>query len=193
MAIIAFPNITATRATWGLKSLTESFTSPLNGSTQTAGRPGARWKATLEFENMDLAQGAALDGWLAAMDGMANRTNIFPHHRPGTGATATVNGASQVGTTLNINCAANRVFAAGDFFSVNGEMKMITASTLANSSGQATLSFSPMLRASPISGSNVVFTQPTALMMLGQDEYAITRVPGPLYENISISLIEVFA
>ena len=141
---------------------------------------------------MDLAQAAALDGWLAGMDGMAGRTNIYPHHRPGTGAMATVNGASQVGSTLNINCAANRVFAAGDFFSVNGELKMITAPVVANGAGQAALSFSPMLRTSPFNGANVVFTQPTAQMMLAQDEYAVTRVPGPLYENITIALIEVF-
>ncbi|SMP71987.1 hypothetical protein [Noviherbaspirillum suwonense] len=192
MAILTFPSIIPTRATWGLKSITEAFTSPLNGTTQTSGRPGSRWKVTLEFESMNLSQGATLDGWLAGMDGMSNRTNIYPHHRPGTGATATVNGASQVGSTLNINCAANRVFAAGDFFSVNGELKMITASTVANGTGQATLAFSPMLRASPTSGSNVVFTQPTVQMMLAQDEYGVTRVPGPLYENITISMMEVF-
>lgn len=192
MAIITFPGVIPTSATWGLKSITETFTSPLNGSTQTVGRPGSRWKVTLDFNNMDLTQGAILDGWLAAMDGMANRTNLYPHHRPGTGATATVNGASQSGTTLNINCAANRVFAAGDFFSVNSELKMLTAPAVANGSGQVALQFSPMLRASPISGSNVVFTQPTAQMMVAQNEYAVTRVPGPLYQNISIALIEAF-
>lgn len=192
MAILTFPAIIPTRATWGLKSITEVFTSPLNGTVQTSGRPGSRWKVTLDFENMNLAQAAALDGWLAGMDGMANRTYVYPHHRPGTGVTATVNGANQVGSTLNINCAANRAFAAGDFFTVNGELKMITAPTVANGSGQASLPFSPMLRASPISGSNVIFTQPTAQMMLAQNEYAVTRVPGPLYENISIALMEVF-
>lgn len=192
MAVLTFPAITPTRATWGLKSITEAFTSPLNGTTQTSGRPGSRWKVTLDFENMDLTQAATLDGWLAGMDGMANRTSIYPHHRPGTGATCTVSGAGQVGTNLQVQGAASRVYQAGDFFSVNGELKMITVSTTAASSGLVTLSFSPMLRASPTSGANVVFTQPTAQMMLAQDEYAVTRVPGPLYENITIALMEVF-
>lgn len=193
MAILTFPAIIPTRVTWGLKSITESFTSPINGTTQTNGRPGARWKVTLEFENIEPAQSAALDGWLAGMDGMTNRTNLYPHHRPGTGLNANVNGAGQVGTVLNLSgVAANRVFNAGDYFSVNGEFKMVTQTVQATSGGLVALPFSPMLRASPTSGSSVVFTQPTALMMLAQDEYGITSKGGPYCETITVSLIEAF-
>jgi hypothetical protein len=193
MSILTFPNIIPTRITWGIRSNTESFTSPLNGSTQTIGRPGSRWRITLEFSGMDLTQGAALDAWLVGMGGMTNRSSIYPYHRPGSGANASVNGASQVGTSLVINGAgANRTFAAGDFFSVNSELKMITAPATADGSGNVTLQFSPMLRASPISGSAVVFTKPTVLMMLEQNESAVSRVPGPLYDNITIALIEAF-
>lgn len=191
MAIVALPAIIPTRSTWGLKSLTETFTSPLNGTVQTVGRPGARWKVTLEFNGMDLTQGATLEAWLASLDGMAGRCYLYPHHRPGTGAAATVNGAGQLGKSINLSCAPNRTFAAGDFFTVNNELKMVTAPATADGSGIVTLTFSPMLRTSPVSSSAVTFTKPQVLMMLAQDEYAVSRIPGPQYDNITVSMIEV--
>lgn len=348
MAIITFPAITPTRVTWGLKSLTETFTSPLNGATQTVGRPGARWRATLDFDNLSQDQGRELQAFLLAMDGMSNRVELHNHDRPGVGALPVlVNGAGQVGTSLNIkpaltqapelisngtfdadvagwsvantggtgyastlvatngeailtaqgtsggrwgipfntvpgrvyqasvsmrrvsgtggggiliansnalatanislaNTAASssstattqntrifnfratqavhylslyasvngdvfafdnasvketpgdRVFRAGDFFMVNGELKMVTrtvtapATTSATTNGYVALPFGPMLRASPISDALVTFEKPTALFMLAQDQYAMTRLPGDLYGNTSIELVEVF-
>jgi len=192
MTILTFPAVTPAKSTWGIKSLTETFTSPLNGSVQTAGRPGARWKATLEFAQLALTEGATVESFLAQMDGMAGRVYLYPHHRPGSGANAAVNGASQVGTTLNLTCAAGRVFAVGDYFTVNAEFKMVTAAATADGAGAVALSFAPMLRASPADAAAVVFTRPTALMMLAQDEYSLTRNSDRSYDGFSIQLIEVF-
>lgn len=193
MAIITFPDIRPTVCTWGLRSNTESFTSPLNGAVQTAGRPGARWKATLEFGMLNLQQGRDLQAFLVAMDGMAGRCYLPNHDRPGAGANASVAGAGQVGTVLNVTGAANRVYLAGDYFIVNGEYKMLTATVTANASGAAALSFGPMLRASPANGATVTFTNPTPLMMLDQSEFSMPRISGPRYSAVTVPLIEVFA
>lgn len=194
MAIITFPQaISPTKSTWGIKSNAEIFTSPLNGTVQTAGRLGSRWKATIDYPPMTLATGVAMEAFLAQMDGFSGRCYVTPHHRPGTGLNANVNGAGQVGTVLNLSgVAANRIFNAGDYFSVNGEFKMVTQTAQATSGGLVALSFMPMLRASPTNGAAVTFTNPTVQMMLSADEYLLTRAPGSIYEPMSISLIEVF-
>lgn len=192
MAIITLPAILPTVCEWGLRSLTESYTSPLNGATQTFGKPGARWKANLSFGMLNLQQGREMQGFLVAMDGKSNRVNLINHDRPGTGANATVSGEGQVGSVINLTCTANRVFNAGDYFTVNGEFKMVTVSTQANGSGVVALPFGPMLRASPVNGATVVFTNPTCLMMLDQTEFIMQRLAGPRYGGVSIPFIEVF-
>lgn len=194
MTILTFPStVLPTVCSWGLKSLTESFTSPLNNTVQTIGRPGSRWMATLDFGMLNLSQGRQLMGFLAALDGMAGRCYLPNHDRPGAGAAATVNGAGQLGTTIVLNgVAAYRQFLAGDYFSVNGEFKMVTVDTQADAGGNVTLPFAPMLRTSPTSGASVTFTNPTALMMLNQSEFVMPRISGPRYNQFSISFIEVF-
>lgn len=193
MPILTFPDIRPTVCTWGLRSNTETFVSPLNGAIQTAGRPGSRWKATLEFGRLTLQQGRDLQAFLVAMDGMAGRCYLTNHDRPGTGASATVNGAEQIGTVLNVTGAANRVYQAGDYFMVNNEYKMLTATVTANGAGAAALQFGPMLRASPANGATVTFTNPTPLMMLDQSEFAMPRISGPRYSAITVPFVEIFA
>ena len=193
MAIITFPSILPTVCEWGLRSLTESFTSPLNGATQTSGKPGSRWKATLQFGRLNLDQGRALQGFLVAMDGRTNRVNLINHDRPGTGANALVNGSSQIGTVLNLRSGgANRVYKAGDYFTVNNEFKMITQQAVADGTGNVAIAFGPMLRASPTDGATVVFTNPAAQMMLDQSEFVMPRLSGPQYGGITVPFIEVF-
>lgn len=195
MAIVTFPSsILPTVCSWGLKSLTESFTSPLNGTVQTAERPGSRWKATLEYGMLNLAQGRQMMGFLAAMNGYGGRTSVPNHDRPGVGSNCTVNGWGQLGSTLALYCGqSNRLFQAGDYFTVNGEFKMVTQDVYADGSGYVTISFAPMLRAEPGSGSTVTFGNPVCLMMLDQSEFVMPRIAGPRYSQFSIPLIEVFA
>ena len=193
MAIVTFPaTILPTVCSWGVRSITESFTSPLNGTVQTAERPGARWKASLEFGMLNLTQGRQLQGFLAAMDGNAGRCNLINHDRPGTGSNCTVVGGGQVGSALLMQSTSNRWFYAGDYFSVNGEFKMVTEDVQANGAGQATVKFSPMLRASPANAATVTFTSPTCQMMLDQSEFMMPRISGPRYSGVTVPLIEVF-
>lgn len=193
MTTLAFPvGLLPSKFTFGLKSNAEAFTSPLNGAIQTAFRPGSRWMATLEFAQMFLDKAALLDGFLASLDGMNGRFTLNPFNRPGTGTNCVVNGASQTGTTLNVTGAAGQQFAIGDYFAINGEFKMVTAAVTADGSGHAALSFAPALRASPPNGGTVTFNAPTLTMILAAPQYGMTRLPGPIYDTISIDCVEFF-
>lgn len=192
MAILTFPAITPAKSSWGLKSITETFTSPLNGAIQTAGRLGARWKATLDFYPLDATQSRLMEGFLTQVDGMAGRFYLPAHHRLGTGAACSVNGPNQVGSSLLITAAANRTFLIGDYFSVNGEFKVLTAAVTADAAGSVTIQFAPMLRVAPPSGTTLIFTQPTILAMLSTDEFSMSREPGALASGLSLACVEVF-
>lgn len=194
MAILTFPStLTPRKCTWGLMSNAETFVSPLNGAVQTANRPGDRWKATLEFAVRSLDELGQFEAFMAQLAGMSNRAYVPPFHRRGTGAAASVNGASQVGSSLVVSGAgANRTFKPGDFFSVNGEFKMIASAAVADATGNATISFVPMLRASPPTGATLIFSSPTAVMFLNTQEYAITRYPGSEFDLITMPFMEAF-
>lgn len=201
MSILTLPAITPSQATWGMVSNTETFTSPLNGAVQTAGRLGDRWKTTLDFYGLSIAQGTAFDIFLASMSGASGRVNVPPFHRNGpslTGVTlgsgAFVSGANQTGTTLTVTSfkSSQQVMTAGDFFTVNNELKMLTADAFTTVTGDVALQFVPMLRTSPPNGALLNITTPTALMRLDAQEYAITRVPGPQYQSLTLTLVEVF-
>lgn len=196
MVILTFPDLIPTRAAWGLKSNTESFVSPLSGTTQTVARLGARWKATLEFSGLTLDDGAALDAFLARLGGRSGRFELFPHHRPGnvgTGFTTINVPAGSIGLAANGYAPSTQIFKGGDFIKVGGELKMVALPVTTNASGVASIQFSPPMRSAVSIGSPITGTKPTALMMLDADEYSVGRGPERAYDSIVISCTEAFA
>jgi hypothetical protein len=190
--VVDFPEILPAKATWGLKSNTESFTSPLNSSTQTTSRPGARWKASIQTTPLTSKQAAALDVFLASLEGMAGRFLLWPHTRPGSQGAGIV--AARAARTLSISgyLPGAPVFGAGDFIEAGGELKMITSPASANDGGVVTVFVTPPWRKLPLLGATVTATRPKTLMMLDSDEYAITRLPGQIFDSVTIGCIEVF-
>ncbi|HJV73175.1 MAG TPA: hypothetical protein VJ654_03050 [Noviherbaspirillum sp.] len=197
MTILTFPSITPAHVAWGLKSNTESFTSPLNGSTQTIERPGARWKATLTMPPLTVSNAVLLDAFLLQLNGKAGRFYLYPHHRPtprGLGGSGVVSGGGQTGKTLATTgwTAGWLVLRAGDFFQVGSELKMCTADAVASGTGTVTLQFMPALRSAPSNGAAIVSTNPQTIMMLDTDETLTGKAPGPSYDPMTLSCIEVF-
>ena len=99
MAIVNWPAILVpAKVTWGLQSNTETFTSPLNRSTQTLERPSG----ALEGVAGDAANGPG-HTWSArsipgVVGGMAGRFRLWPHARP---VSAIGVGASDYGVALD--------------------------------------------------------------------------------------------
>jgi len=182
---------------WSLVANTQSFTSPLSGSVQTVEMPGAKWKASFQLENLSEADAATFQAFLVQLRGKAGRFSLYNFARSeprGTQRGAPlVKGASQTGTTLAIDgCTVGATLLAGDYFAVNGELKMVVADATADGSGNMTLSFEPPLRSSPADNAPLTLVQPTATFMLLSDESKWNTQPGR-FSTFPVDCVEVWS
>lgn len=189
MTTYAFPTLTRRaplQMEWTLQANTQAFTSPLSRAVQTYELPGARWRVSLPYYNLRDPDAALLQAFLVSLRGRANRFTVHNMARPRPRGLATgaplVNGAGQGGTTLATDGwtpSITGILKAGDFFGVNGELKMAVADASSNSLGQATFTFEPPLRASPADNAPLSTTKPTATFMLDEDASSwTTHAPG---------------
>ena len=181
---------------WSLVANTQTFGSPLSGSVQTVEMPGAKWKASFQLENLTESDAATFQAFLVQLRGKAGRFALFNFARSEPRGTQRgsplVKGASPTGTTLAIDgCTAAATLLAGDYFAVNGELKMVVADAAADGSGNMTLTFEPPLRASPADNAPLTLVQPTATFMLLSDESKWNTQPGR-FSSFPIDAIEVW-
>jgi hypothetical protein len=192
------PNFTNSR--FGLETNTQTFESPLTKSTQRVTLSGARWNATFTLPAMNRAQAA---GWKAFFDLCEGRTNAFLGFDPDsktprgniTGSTPLVNGGSQTGSSLITDGWAHStiVLKAGDYFSVNSELKRVTSDVTSDSSGNATIAFKPALRSSPADNAPLTVTGATCNMILSDDMQAMfTADKNGIYQPLTFAAIETF-
>ena len=200
MTTLTFPSsVSPSSIEWGLKSNTQSFTSPLNSSTQTLELPGARWYATLNFTNLNAEKGRILYAFLAQLRGSSGRFYLYDAafstpRGVGTG-TPLVKGASQTGTSLDTDgwtTSTTGILLAGDYIEVNGELKLVVADVDSDGSGNATLTIEPPLRSSPGDNDPITVTNPKATMMLIDDNQNKRSSSSIYSNNFSISCIEAF-
>lgn len=196
MPTSTFPDdILPATAMFGLQSNTESFTSPLNRSTQTVERPGSRWKARLTFSTMSLTQQRRLKAYLTALNGMAGRTYLWPHDNPGSALySPVVNGTMTDFKSLPTKSwpASTLVLRAGDYLEVNGELKMVLADVTSDASGLAAVPVGPPFRKAPANLAAINLDKPKALMLLASDVWEFVTTPAWRHESFSIDFIEVF-
>ncbi len=193
----ASPGFRASR--FGLIANTQTFRSPLDGTVQTLELTGARWQVNYELPPMNRAQAAAWTAFLTGLLGSSGRFFGFdPDARTPRGSalgTPLVNGAGQTGKSLIVDgwsAVETGLLLPGDYFEVNGELKMVTAQADSDSSGEATLAFTPPLRASPPDGAVLTLTNPTITMMLVDDEQAAWDANRASLYGISFAGVEVF-
>lgn len=169
-------------SSFGLVSNTRVFTSVFTGATQTLRQTGERWKATYILSTANRAGIANIQAFLLNLQGQSNTFNAYdPDAKTARGTAGTlagsplVNGGSQTGNSLIIDgCTANQTgyLLAGDYFAVNGELKMITQSINTDAGGNATLVFQPPLRNSPSNNAVITLSTPTCEMMVIDDNQA---------------------
>jgi hypothetical protein len=192
-----FPAVTPQSSSWGLESNTAVFGDPLKGTAQTLARPGAKWVATLTFNALDADDRATLQAFLVQLRGQENRASLYDHshtQRGALGGTPLVNGASQTGTSLITDGWPNTttVLKAGDRFTVNGELKMVTSDVTSDGAGNATISFEPALRASPANDAPITTSNPTATFMLSGPRVQWSNRPAD-FSGFTIEFIEDIA
>lgn len=177
MSVLNFPsNIAPNSIEWFLKFNTQSFSSPLNGVTQTVALAGDKWFATLTFGNKIGEPARRLRAFFSSLRGKAGRFYLTPFDHPipygNPSGNPLVDGSDQIGSSLDIKgCTANISgwLLAGDFVQIGNELKMITEDVDIDSDGKGTLKFEPSLRVSPIDGSSIITSYPKAIMMLSDD------------------------
>jgi len=197
MAIKDFPSITADSESWTIVSNTQGFTSDLNGATQTAVLPGARWSASLTFTNRTGREARALQGFLAGLQGTAGRFYLTPVHWTPLGSPA---GTPVVEVSQSVNAitletsgwdaSVTDLFVSGDYFEINGELKKITADVSSNASGEATLEFAPPLRIAATLGQSIRYTEPRSIMQLKGDDQASWQASGPHIYAVTMDAFE---
>jgi len=164
VADFEFPDICPNETEWGLITNTRVYTSALTGATTTSGRRGSRWFTRLSYSNIEEDQRREIQAHLVRLNGQEHRSLLhdWSHVQPaGAGTGANVNGAGQVGNVLNIFPSANWA-RNGDFFLVNGELKMVTD----DNGGGTSVEFSPPLRTSPPDGAFLSQTLPLRIPMI---------------------------
>lgn len=195
MTTYAFPSITPSSSTLELISNTDSFVSPFTGATQTIDRGGERWRITMSFNNLKTTEKAEMRAFLVKLNGKQHRFTCQPfgNDNAGTfGGTPLVAGASQTGTSLNIDGCTNSVtdwIKAGDFFSVDGKLKMAIADANSSGSGTATITHRPRTTTAPADNAAITTTNPTGVFMLEDPTVGWSTIPGD-FSTFTITAIE---
>lgn len=176
-----------------LRGNTGVFDNPLTANFQTVDRGGLHWAMAYVFKDMKGDERADLMGTIAALRSQANRVRVPVYDNPQRGAyggTPLVAGASQTGSSINLDGCSNSItnwIRKGDYFSidVNGEheLKMCTADANSDGGGAITISFEPRLRFSPLDNAVVyvedgVLSKPQGVFMLEEPASQWSSVPS---------------
>ena len=191
MAILDWPSTlrAPSQVTFGLRGMSQSHTSPFDGSVQSVALPGAKWVGSMSWGPMAGDDWRNFQQFIAQLSGRAGRFKLFHPAcaRRATAAAGTplVNGGSQTGNTLVTDgwTAGALVLKKGDFFAWNNassrpQLHQVAGDITANGSGQATLAFSPPLRTSPADNAALDVATPSAIFMLAGDDQGIVSIDG---------------
>ena len=134
-----------------------------------------------------------MQGFLSQLQATANNFFLQDHsytRRADGEGTIRVNGASQTGNQLDLDgfISGTYAFLVGDFFEVNGELKMCTADATI-STGGATIQFVPELRSAPDDNALVEIHAPKGIFRLISNESGwSTR--SPVISTFSFDCVE---
>lgn len=170
----------------------QRFVSPISRVGQSVGRVGDFWGATLTLPPIRDTQAAAEWGAFAAkIAGGLNSFYLYPPlqsvHTINGASTPRVNGASQSGTTLNLDG-----FTPGDVLRVGGfiaydtstfrMLHILQATATANGSGQIAATVLPAIRKSPADNATVITVNPSCEMVVeGSDADVLTLTDAVWY------------
>ncbi|MGO2337131.1 hypothetical protein [Providencia sp.] len=179
---------------WQLMSNSKTFVSTFTGSAQTVRYPGSRWRCDLTLNNLTDEKSRLLEVILAQLDGESGRIKLFDWVRTGlTGmGDPTVSLSNQMGRSLQTKGwkPNTLILRAADNFTINNELKKVTADITSDSQGNAMLLFSPMLRYSPVMGEKIEAANPYGIFKLTDNNQGrLRRVPG-VFTSTTLSFEE---
>ena len=191
--------VTPTTQTWELITNTRTFQSPLTNAIQTQTRKGSYWKTVATFDNLQGADRAKMQAFLAKLDGQVHRIFFtdYGYNRSGnapSGDSVTnllVKGAGQTGSSLiadGADLTNTDYFKAGDYVAFNNEFHIVTADCDTTGLGEITIPIAPPLRKPTDDDDPINFVTPLAVMIVTSTASWDTR-PGRV-SNFTIEAIE---
>jgi len=186
MTIYTFPNEKPTSQTVELMTNTRTFQSPITNATQTLSRKGSYWRMRMTFSNITGDKRGVLQGFFAKLNGQEHRARIadYGYVKRGTASgTATINGAGQTGSTVNISGLSGSL-KAGDYISFSNELHMVTADV----AGSGAVPISPPIRKATTNLATVDVSSPVGVFILENGPSWSTS--GLNVSNMTVNLIE---
>lgn len=183
-------------AKMGIAYNVQTFNSQLNGAQQFKELPGSRWTGEFTWSSRQGLEARTLSAQLQSLRGPIDDFRIVmpDNERLGTAlGSGVVNGADQVGTSIVTDgWTANQtiLLEIGDYFEINGELKVATQRAASDGAGNSTINFQPPIRKSPANNSAVITTDPKITMRLTAP-LATHSLSAPIIHAISISAEEV--
>lgn len=157
--------------------------------------PGTSWLLTFTLPHMLESEARA---WRSFLAGLRFGANEFLFGPPGyvgdyAGAGPLVKGAGQTGNILNCDgvTPSATILKDGQYFEVNGELKILRGDAIADGLGNVTFTFEPLLRQSPADNLTVETTSPKAKFRLAAPKIGWTYGLVNSQRMGSISAIEV--
>ena len=199
MAIITVPanfSFTAVK-TFKLQRATNIIRSRYTGADQVISYPFAVWYLEGSLVEYDGPNAGKVRSFLAQLEGQKNtfRLPVPGYSTPSTGYTG--NGAVSVAmnaqassVTVNGLTPSTPILAEGDYFMVQDELKVCTASVSSDGSGVATISFKPPARKAATTTTPVYFQNPTVYMRAQGDDVANWGINPPNRHPISFRAVE---
>ncbi len=124
---------------------------------------------------------------MASLDGEYGRVKVRDWGRSGRtpAGVPVVDGANQTGTQIQSKgwTPGTVVLRQGDYFTVNDELKMVTADVTSAANGTAMIVFAPMLRGSPPANAVIEIAKPYGIFKLKdnqQEPVTVCRVFLPV-------------
>ena len=180
---------------WYLNSNSVAFTSPFNGSGQTASYPGSSWEATMTLDRLNDWESRMVEVLIVKLDGMSGRVLLQDFGRwgrPPMGAPK-VKGTTNSGLILVTDgwTPNRKVLSFGDYITVNSELKMVTEDLWSDAEGNGVIGIAPLLRTVPPHGSVIETQNPTGVFRLEGNKNGVKR--SPAFNNaITLKFVEAF-
>ena len=198
MTTYAFPSVTPNSSNIEYRSNTARFVSPISGAIQTLDRGGERWIINLQYRSLKDADRAVMLAFLAKLNGQQHRFTLHNHaenNRGAFGGTPLVAGASQTGTSLNIDGCSNSItnwIREGDFFSVDGKLKICVADANSDGAGLLTVSFAPRILTAPANNAPLTTSSGTGIFLLATNGARWSNRPFG-FSDLSVVALEDIA
>ena len=194
MAVVTIPPIKQSAATMGLQRADNAL-QMMNGADVITEFARAVWTYQFSLVPQKEASGMLWAGALARLSRISNHFEAGPPGYNGAAYTATtlqVDGSGQLGIALDIKGAqpSTKVLQAGEYFEINGELKIVVSDCTSDGSGLATVQFEPPLRDSPDNSANLNTQTPKAKFRLATPESSWS-IGLKKYYRIQIDCVEV--